>query len=221
MEKRKAIVFGGTGLVGRQLVSELNSSDNYSSVRVLLRKPAFFTGDKINEMIFNFENPGLTADMIGGDDLFICIGTTIRKAGSVKRVEEIDRDLPLKIAEIAANNGVKRIAVVSSIGAGENSSNYYLRIKGEMEKGILGSGIGTVAIVRPSILFGEREEKRFGESAGKLFMSAFGFLLTGRFKKYRGIYAGEVAKAMVRIMKEAIPGKRIYESDELKEISRK
>lgn len=219
MEKRTAVVFGATGLVGRYLVDELITSDSYSHILILVRRPAGFTGEKCEERIFDFGNPSGSAGIIRGDDLFICLGTTIRKAGSVKKMEEIDRDLPLTIAGIASANGMKRVAVVSSIGANDRSSNYYLRIKGEMEKGLPGRGFKDIAIVRPSILLGKREEKRFGEAFGRFFMSTFGFLFAGRLKKFRGIHGRDVARAMVRILLHH-PGIKIYESDELIKISR-
>ena len=219
MEKRTAIVFGGTGLVGRALIDELHRSDTYGQVKVFIRQEAGFPkGSKIREFVVNFEHPESFAGNITGDDLFICLGTTIKKAGSVRRMEEIDRDLPVTLAGSARGNGVKRIAVVSSIGADKNSSNYYLRIKGEMEQGIMDLDFETVAIVRPSILLGARKERRIGEQAGKAVMKLLGFFLAGKYRKYRGIEGEDVAKAMVSILEKA-QGREIYESDKLQKIA--
>jgi uncharacterized protein YbjT (DUF2867 family) len=133
-------------------------------------------------------------------------------------MEKIDRDLPVTLAKYAFKNGIKRVAVVSSIGADSSSSNYYLRIKGEMEQGILNIDFETVAIVRPSLLLGERTEKRFGESAAIIIMRIFGIFLFGRFKKYRAIEGRDVAKAMIRILAES-KGKGFFESNQLSEIA--
>ena len=219
MEKRTAIVFGGTGLVGRALIDELHQSDTYGQVKVFIRQEAGFPKDsKIRELVVDFEHPESFKGNITGDDLFICLGTTIKKAGSVRRMEEIDRDLPVILAGSARGNGVKRIAVVSSIGADKNSSNYYLRIKGEMEQGIMDLDFETAAIVRPSILLGARKERRIGEQAGKAAMKLLGFLLAGKYRKYRGIEGKDVAKAMVSILEKA-QGREIYESDKLQKIA--
>jgi uncharacterized protein YbjT (DUF2867 family) len=153
-----------------------------------------------------------------GDDLFICLGTTIKKAGSVKKMEEIDCDLPVKIAELASTNNVKRIAVVSSLGASASSKNYYLRIKGKMEEGIMKLNFENIAIVRPSMLLGERKEKRTGETVGKIVMKTFKPLLTGKLRKYRAIHGKDVARAMITILQND-PGKNIYESDEIQKIA--
>jgi len=219
MEKRKAIVFGGTGLVGRALIDELHKSDNYDEVKVFIRSKAGFPGvSKIQELVVDFDHPESFAGNITGDDLFISLGTTIKKAGSVTKMEQIDRDLPVSLARSARNNGVKRIAVVSSIGADKNSSNYYLRIKGEMEQRIMDLDFETIAIVRPSLLLGARKERRIGEQAGKAAMKILGLFLVGKFRKYRGIEGRDVAKAMLSILQNS-QGREIYESDKLQKVA--
>ena len=219
MEKRKAIVFGGTGLVGRALIDELHKSDNYDEVKVFIRaKAGLAEASKIKEFVVDFDHPESFTGNLTGDDLFISLGTTIKKAGSVSRMEQIDRDLPVSLARSARDNGVKRIAVVSSIGADKHSSNYYLRIKGEMEQGIMDLDFETTAIVRPSLLLGARKERRIGEQAGKAVMKILGFFLVGKYRKYRGIDGRDVAKALVSVLQKS-PGREIYESDKLQKIA--
>lgn len=218
MVNKTALVFGSTGLVGNLLLKELLASDKYDSIKIFVRKPAEITHPKITEYIVNFQNVASFEDKIKGDDLFICLGTTIKKAGSIKIMEEIDCDLPVSITSAACKNGVKRLAVVSSIGANHSSSNYYLKIKGKMEEGIMKYYFENTAIVRPSMLLGERKEKRSGENAGKIFMKIFNPLLYGKMKKYRSIQARDVAKAMISLLSRD-QVKTIYESDELQLIA--
>ncbi len=218
MVNKTALVFGSTGLVGNLLLKELLASDKYDSIKIFVRKPAEITHPKITEYIVNFQNVASFEDKIKGDDLFICLGTTIKKAGSIKIMEEIDCDLPVSITSAACKNGVKRLAVVSSIGANHSSSNYYLKIKGKMEEGIMKYYFENTAIVRPSMLLGERKEKRSGENAGKIFMKIFSPLLYGKMKKYRSIQARDVAKAMISLLSRD-QVKTIYESDELQLIA--
>jgi uncharacterized protein YbjT (DUF2867 family) len=214
MEQRTAIVFGATGLVGNLLLEELGKTGNYSAIRIFVRQTAGISSPGIEEIIADFSNiPGFAAE-IRGDDLFICLGTTIKKAGSVENMEKIDRDLAVEIALQARKNDVKRVAVVSSIGADPSSKNYYLRIKGEMERGILVAGFEKTVIVRPSILMGERKETRPGEIAGKVVMKVIQPVLSGKLLKYRAIHGRDVARAMIMLLdKES--GKNIFESDEL------
>jgi len=219
MKNRTAIVFGGTGLVGRALIDELVKSDDYDVIKAFIRSRINIQqASKINAFIVDFGDIESFARHIRGDDLYICIGTTIKKAGSVKRMEETDRDLPVKISAIACKNGVRRVAVVSSIGANAGSASYYLRIKGEMEKGISEQDFESLAILRPSLLLGEREEQRMGEKAGKIIMKFLGIFLTGKLRKYRGIEARSVAKAMIHILGKS-KGPAIYESDIIQKIA--
>jgi uncharacterized protein YbjT (DUF2867 family) len=214
MHNRTALVFGATGLVGRYLINELKDHVSYTSVVSFLRTPKDYNHLKIVEQVIDFDKIEDYAHLFKGDDLFICLGTTISKAGSVKKMEEIDRDLPIRIAQIAFRNGVKRIAVVSSLGANPSSGNYYMRIKGEMEKGIMEIPFAQIVIARPSMLFGRRKGFRFGEFMGRIFMTIFGFLFIGPLRKYRGIKGKVVAEAMIALIKS--PRREIiYPSDEL------
>jgi uncharacterized protein YbjT (DUF2867 family) len=217
MNKRTALVFGSTGLVGNLLLEELVDSERYSAIKIFVRQSTGISVPGVEEIIADFSDLENLTPKITGDDLFICLGTTIKKAGSVENMEKIDRDLPVKIAQMARSNGLKNVAAVSSIGASADSKNYYLRIKGEMEEGIMMQDFENIAIVRPSMLLGERKERRTGELVGKVVMKAFKPVLTGKLRKYRAIHGKDVARAMIIILEQK-PGKKTYESDELQDI---
>ena len=135
---KTAIVFGATGLVGSELVYQLIKDIRYKAVKVFTRRSLNIEHIKVIEEIVDVEKVEDYGESIRGDDLFICLGTTRRKAGSVKRMEDIDHHLPVKIARAALLNGVKNMAVVSSISADPGARNYYYRIKGNMEKDLMG-----------------------------------------------------------------------------------
>jgi uncharacterized protein YbjT (DUF2867 family) len=215
---RTAIVFGSTGLIGNLLVAELVQSEKYSAIKSFVRQATGVTETKVEEIVADFSDPDSFTGRITGDDLFICLGTTIKKAGSVANMEKIDRDLPVSIANGALSNGVKRIAVVSSIGASARSGNYYLRIKGELEDALMKMDFENVSIVRPSMLLGDRKEKRAGEIVGMVVMTAAKPVLVGKLRKYRAIHGTDVARAMILLLRDGA-GKRIIESDELQKIS--
>jgi uncharacterized protein YbjT (DUF2867 family) len=219
MEGKTAIVFGATGLVGNLLLEEMETAKTYSTIRIFVRQTTGITLPGIEEIVTDFSDREILAGQVRGDDLFICLGTTIKKAGSIANMEKIDRDLPVTVARIAHDNGTKRIAVVSSIGATPSSKNYYLRIKGEMEKGITEIGFERTVIVRPSMLLGDRKEKRAGEIVGKVMMKTVQPLLTGKMKKFRAIHGRDVARAMMTLVRGE-PGSSIIESDELQRIAK-
>ena len=220
MEKKIALLFGSTGLVGNLLLEELVRSPLYSGIKIFVRNPTGVAEPGVEEVVTDFSDQAGLENLIAGDDLFICLGTTIKKAGSVANMEVIDRDLPVRIANIAAEKGVKRIAVISSIGASPGSSSYYLRIKGEMEAGILNLRFENISIVRPSLLLGDRRERRRGEMMGKVMVKAFNPVLMGKLRKYRAIHGRDVARAMIVLLQKG-QGINICESDELQQLADK
>jgi uncharacterized protein YbjT (DUF2867 family) len=216
MDGKRALVFGATGLVGSELVKQLLADERYAAVTVFARRDQGIVHSKLTKRVVDVADVKSYAKELVGDELYICLGTTIKKAGSVKAMEVADRDVPAAIAMAARDNGVDGVAVVSSIGADNSSRNYYLRIKGEMEHEIAGYGFNRTVIVRPSILFGKRDEYRFGEEAGKAVMKALKFLLVGRLRKYRGIDATAVAQGMIRLLNtQPKPEAIVFESDEI------
>lgn len=214
-----AIVIGASGLTGNSLTATLLSDPAISLVKVIVRKPLPLEHPKLQNIVLSFDDlPALQA-ALQGDILFCCIGTTIKKAGSQKAFQEVDREIPLRCAEIAKRNGVKQFLLISAIGANAAARNFYLRTKGQTEQGIARSGFESIHIFRPSLILGERDEFRMGEKIGAVIMQITSFLLQGKLKKYRGIEAQAIARAMKKIALRQIKGTHIYESDEIQGIA--
>jgi len=218
---KTAIVFGATGLIGSLLLQHLCESPVYSQVITFSRKSIHFNHPKLKEVFNYFTDLSSIKKSLHGDDLFCCIGTTIKKAGSQENFRKIDFEMPVQLAKMAEENKIKGFFVVSSIGADSRSSNFYLRTKGEMEKEVLDCNIPKIAVVRPSMLLGKRNEFRFGEEVGKIIMKSFSVLIQGKYRKYRAIKAETVAKALILIANDDSCDQDIYESDELNEIAGK
>lgn len=219
MEGKSALVFGSTGLVGAYLLEELLQNNKYTSIKLFVRKETGLKHPRIEEYLIDFSELNQKKEQIKGTDVFICLGTTLKKAGSIKKMEQIDHYLPVEIGKIALSNGAKNIAVVSSIGANQNAKNYYLRIKGEMEADILKLPYQNICIARPSLLLGERKEKRTAEIISKYIMKSLGFLFVGKIRKYRAIQGKTVARAMIQALIEN-KGEMILESDRLQELGK-
>jgi len=217
--QKTAIVFGATGLTGKYLVNELVKNNHYQKIKVVNRKPQNYDHPKIEEHLIDFNQIDEYAHEFKADDVFCCLGTTLKKAGSKEKFFEIDHDLPIQIANICHNNHCETFIGISSVGANQNSRNYYLRTKGIMEQDILNIDFRYQAIVRPSMLLGKRDEARLAEAFGKFIMKIFSFLFVGKLKKYQGIHAQTVAKAMLYIAIHqdhfSTIEKNIFESDEL------
>lgn len=213
-----ALVFGATGLVGRQLVLQLIQHSEYTRIKVFTRKKLDFAHEKIYEIITDFEDWERISESMTGEAVFCCIGSTQKKAGSKEAFRKIDFDMVVKIAELTQEKNIGKFAVISSIGANANSSNFYLKTKGEMEEKLLSMAIDKKIIVRPSLLLGDRKEFRLAEKLGKVLFYLFGFLFFGSLKKYKGIHANQVAIALIKLM-ERKDNQVIFESDELAELN--
>lgn len=214
MKKYSATVFGATGLVGKQLVEQLAENDAYDKVLVANRREIDYENDKITSMVIDFNCLEDYASLFEVNHLFICLGTTIKKAGSKENFKKVDLELPKEISKLSAKHSVDKVLMISSIGANAKSSNFYTKTKGEAEE-VLKEILGDKAfIVRPSMLLGDRKEFRFGEEVGKVIVKALSFLIP---KKYKGIYDYEVARAMIKIA-QSQTNQQVFESDELNKI---
>lgn len=223
--KKTAVVFGATGLTGSFLITKLIQCDQYNVIKIFNRNAQNYNHPKIDEHLIDYNKIDEYAHEFKGDDVFCCLGTTLKKAGSKEKFFAVDHDLPVKIARICQNNQCESFIGISSIGANAKSSNYYLRTKGLMEQDIMDLDFSYQAFVRPSMLLGTREESRLAESFGKMVMKIFGFLLFGKLRKYRAIHAKTVAQAMINITHQqkhfAKIDQYIFESDELINIAEK
>ena len=210
---KTAIIIGATGLVGSTLVKQICENPNYSKVVLLLRKPLNINHSKLVQEVIDFDK--IDASKIVGDDLFCAMGTTLAKAGSKENQYKIDCTYPYEIGKIAKANGVKQYILVSSVGADFESSNFYLRTKGDLEKKIESLDFQNFVSVRPSLLLGDREESRLGEKIGAVLSSVLSPLLFGSLRKYHEIEATDVAKSMQRFANQGLSGVKYVEYDEI------
>lgn len=215
MNQRTALLVGATGLVGGNCLQDLLQSEDYEKVTILVRTPSGMEHDKLEEHVVNFARLDEYASIISANDVFCCLGTTMKKAGSEQEFRKVDFTYVVKACAIAAKNGADQLLVVTAIGANPNSRILYNRIKGETEEAVSKLPCEAVHLFRPSLLFGERKESRTAERAGIASLKGFSFLMAGPLKKYRPIDAKAVAQVMVAVARESQPGTHIYESDRI------
>lgn len=204
---KTAIIIGATGLVGSSLTQLLLEDSRYEKIKILVRKKINLEHSKLEQLIFNFDNPDNS--IIKGDELYCCLGTTIKKAGSQNAFRKVDFDYPTQIAKIAKHNNIQKMAVVSSMGANSKSKIFYNKVKGEMEETLKNISFQSLIIVRPSLLLGKREEFRFGEKVASFIMTIFSIFIPA---KYKGIKAHKVASGMIYFMNQENNGIKTIES---------
>jgi uncharacterized protein YbjT (DUF2867 family) len=211
-----ALVLGATGLVGGELVRQLLTNPNYREVISLARCKLELRHDKLRSEILDFDKPDPA--LLRGDDLFCALGTTIKKAGSQAQQYKIDCGYPFTLGKIAKENGVGQYLLVSSIGANPTSKNFYLRTKGELEQKLATLGFRALVIARPSILLGNRAEKRTGEKLAMSVVKAMGPLMLGGLRNYRGIEASQVARALIALANQDLSGTQVFSSNQLMQL---
>lgn len=212
---RSAIVVGATGLVGSQLIKFLCESEQYVSITAIARRKLDYEHAKLTVKVRLFDRLE-ESDIDFADELFCCLGTTMKKAGSREEFEKVDVVYPLQVASLAKKRGIPHVIVISAFSANESSMFYYNKVKGKMEKELISLKLPQLSIVRPSLLVGERKEFRLGEKLGEWLLKGVNPLLIGPLKNYRSIEANQVALAMMVI---ALSNKKspvtIYNSKEL------
>jgi uncharacterized protein YbjT (DUF2867 family) len=212
---KTAIVIGSTGLVGKELVKLLLEDKEYSKVKTFSRRSLNIKVDKLEEFLISFDELEKYNELITGDELFSCLGTTIKKAGTKKEQYKIDFEYQLNFAKIASENSVKNYFLVSSTGANPKSKNFYLRIKGELEDSVKLLPFEKTVIFQPSILVGKRDESRILEKVG-IFIMNFLTLMIPAIKKYKPIPARTVAIGMLNSAKDIKLGKHTtYSLDQI------
>ncbi|TQR20768.1 NAD(P)H-binding protein [Psychrobacillus vulpis] len=195
MEKRTAIVVGATGFTGSFLVEQLCESEEYAAVTVISRRTLAYEHPKLEVRIKDFDRLEEN-DLEIADDLFCCLGTTMKKAKTKKNFEKVDLLYPLQIASLAKKRGINHFLVISAAGTSTKSPFFYSRVKGEMEQQLVDLNLPHLSIFRPSLLTGNRSEFRFGERLSEGLFQLLNPILVGPFKRFRSIPGKQLAYAM-------------------------
>lgn len=196
--KKVALLVGATGLIGHHLLELLLHHSNYSKVLVQARSscPAQYlpmqSAGRLEWLSFDDQLPCTIGDY------FCALGTTQKQSGKDGLVK-VDRDLVVQTATVALAAGASLLSIVSALGANENSLFFYNRTKGQMESDIERLNPKTLHLWQPSLLLGERSERRAGEGFASVFMKG---KWLGNLSAREGAI---VAKAMVNAAQVAKP----------------
>ncbi len=216
MKFKEVAIFGGTGLIGKYLLQILIDDPEIDSIDFITRRPVKINNKKVKVHVINFLNKQSIFNSIKNSSLvYSAIGTTQSKVnGDNKKYREIDFNITFNIAKACKEKNIEHFSFVSSSGADFKSTNFYLKLKGEIENSIIKLKLKSLSILRPSLLLGKRDEKRYGEKIAQVIMPFFSFLMP---TKYRPISAFQVAKAMINFSKNKKPGANIYHYNEIKD----
>lgn len=200
--RRAALVAGASGLVGTALIERLLAGADYVNVIALARRPLAAAADRRLITVgagYGALDQTLKPALAGIArqpelDVYCCLGTTLRQAGSEAAFRRVDYDFVLALGHWASTQRARRFIVVSALGANPASGVFYNRVKGEMERDLRKLGLRALTIVRPSLLDGKRGEFRPGEWLALVATRPLRGLIPAGV---RPISAADVAQAMI------------------------
>ncbi len=213
--KKTAIILGATGLTGGILLKLLLKDDRYGKIKLFSRNSIGITHSKIEEYLVDVLQLENQKEIFQADEVFCCIGTTKSKTPDTQTYRNIDYGIPITAAKLCKENNIKTFIAISAMGANPKSKVFYNKTKGEMERDVLEQQINNTFILRPSLIAGNRKEKRLGETLARYILGVLNPLLP---KKYSSISPETIAKAMVYVANNGT-AQNIIESDQIKEIA--
>jgi uncharacterized protein YbjT (DUF2867 family) len=207
------IIAGSTGLIGGELANQL--VDPKTEITLLSRRPIETKLPHHKVLMTNFDAISLPQAVTDNDAIFCALGTTIKKAGSKEAFRAVDYSLVVDLANAAKRAGYESFVVISSLGVNENTNNFYLKTKAEMETALTQVGFRSLTILRPSLLLGERNEFRLGERIAEKVSFLLRPLFMGNLKRYLPISAHNVARAMINAASQKTEGVQVIESEQI------
>ncbi len=216
LSTRTALVAGASGLVGSQVLRLLLEDPAYSRVTVLARRELPLSHKKLEQRIASFDRLAQIADFPRVHDVFCCLGTTMKQAGSPDAFRKVDFTYVVELARVAVRHRAPQFLVVTAVGADPQSRILYSRVKGEAEEAVRRLQFESIQIFRPSLVVGARAQSRPAELVARLLGLLVGWALVGPLSRYRPIKGEALARAMVRVAREAPRGTHVYESKEIR-----
>ena len=160
---KKAVVIGGTGATGQQLIKQLLENDKWGQITSIGRKPVLKGKShvKLQDIVIkSLDDLSSTKILWEGNDVFFnCIGTTRKRAGSAKDFIKVEVDISMEAAKIASNAQISHASVISASGANHNQwakdwihPLLYIRTIGQKEQTLIKNIFDRVSIFRPGML---------------------------------------------------------------------
>lgn len=206
------LLVGATGLVGQAVLRQALADASIERVIAPTRRALELRHARLENPTVDFDALPTTAAWWQVDAVICTLGTTIKKAGSQAAFRKVDYEYPLAVARCARAQGAGAYALTSSMGAKATSRTFYLRTKGETERDLATCGYPSLTLVRPSLIGGERGERRWAEALGLKVFAALEPMLP---RRYRIAPAERIAATLLAAVREARPGVRVVESEEI------
>ncbi len=218
---KTALIAGATGLTGSNLLPLLLESEDYQKVYVLSRRPIEIDHPKAELILSDFSNLAQDIPDTTIDDVFCCLGTTIKTAGSKEAFRQVDYHHCLEVATQSLARGASHFLVISALGANPKALSFYSKTKGELENALKSLDYSSLTILQPSLLDGERTEHRSAEELSLKILRPFKSITEKIIPRYAPISVQEVAATLFYCATHSKPGLDVIESDQIRDIARR
>ncbi|MBC7447099.1 MAG: NAD-dependent epimerase/dehydratase family protein [Hymenobacteraceae bacterium] len=213
---KTALIVGASGLIGQHCLTLLLAADDrYERVISIGRRTLQLAHPRLEQRVVDFDKLEKEQLRLIADDVFCCLGTTIRQAGSEAAFYKVDYSYVVTLAAVLSANFASQFLVMSALGADADSRVFYNRVKGEMEAAVKQTKFRAIHFFQPSLLLGSRPAPRLGERIAAVVLRVVGPLLVGPLRPYRAIRASVVAQAMLDAARQDGGGVRTYRSNEI------
>ena len=199
-------IFGGTGFLGRYIVSRLSKLGYITNIVTRTPNEAIFlkTSGNVGQVKItegSFSNLSNLTSLFNTSDIVInCVGI-LNEEGD-QTFKKLHTDIPEKLAILAKKNGVKKFIHISSIGANPKSDSKYSKSKGIAEVKIL-KAFPEAIILRPSIVFGS--EDQFFNLFSQISCISPILPIVGGSTKFQPVYVDDIAKTVVGVLQTEAP----------------
>jgi len=179
VQNLRALIIGGSGATGREIIDLLVKSPNYSSVTIFTRRKIprweLYTPEEAKKLdIIEVEtlDEVLTTEKFSEnrtkfflnksyDTLFCCLGSRVKMGEELFR--KVDFTYVVNTAKLAAYMKIPHFSIISSKGANSSSWFLYLRVKGQADEEVLKQDIDCISVFRPGVIQDRDNDSRFGE----------------------------------------------------------
>ena len=196
-----ALVLGGTGASGQEIVKLLLNDSHFSRISIFVRRKVDIEHEKLDIHQIDFSRLNEYKDLVKGDILFSALGTTKSDAGSKEKQYLVDYTYQYEFAKMASDNGVPHYSLISSLGANKHSLFFYPKIKGELEESVKLLPFNTIQVFQPPSLIRQTELMRTAEKLSVKFfdrLTAFGVL-----KSLKPLHVKDLALKMINEAKSS------------------
>jgi len=213
MKYRRVTVMGGSGFIGRYVVSRLAQQGAVVTVASRHASRARFLatmGDVGQVALLDADlsdEAALAATLAGADAVVSAVGILYERGK--QRFDLVHHQGPARLARAAAAAGARQFVHVSAIGADPASLAAYGRSKAAGEQAVR-AAFPAATILRPSIVFGP-EDDFFNRFAAMARLSPVLPLIGGGATRFQPVYVGDVADAAVAALERPDAAGKTYE----------